>query len=55
MAQLKCHQCMLHGEELEATMLLVSSDLIVTIDTWRDESYDWTIAIKGYRLFKRHR
>jgi len=42
-------------EELEATMLLGSYDLTVLIETWWDESHDWSVAISGYRLFRRDR
>jgi len=42
-------------EDLEATMLLESYDLIALIETWWDESHDWSVAIYGYRLFRRDR
>jgi len=40
-------------EELEATMLLESYNLIALTETWWDESHDWRVAIDGYRLFRR--
>ena len=42
-------------EELEATMLLESYDLVAVTETWWDESHDWSAAIDGYRLFRRDR
>ncbi|PKU46688.1 hypothetical protein llap_3005 [Limosa lapponica baueri] len=42
-------------EELEATRLLESYDLLAITETWWDESHDWSEAIDGYRLFKRDR
>jgi len=42
-------------EELEATMLLEIYDLIALTETWWDESHNWSVAIDGYRLFKRDR
>ena len=42
-------------EELEATMLLESYDLIALTETWWDESHDWRVAIYGYRLIRRRR
>ena len=40
-------------EELEDTVLLESYDLIALTETWWDESHDWSMAINGYRLFRR--
>jgi len=40
-------------EELEATMLLESYDLIALTETWWDESHDWRVALDVYRLFTR--
>ncbi|GAB0190587.1 mitochondrial enolase superfamily member 1 [Grus japonensis] len=42
-------------EELEATVLLESYDLVAITETWWDESNDWSAAINGYRLFRRDR
>ncbi|KAK4810175.1 hypothetical protein QYF61_010948 [Mycteria americana] len=42
-------------EELEATVLLDSYDLVAITETWWDESHDWSAAINGYRLFRRVR
>ena len=42
-------------EELEATMLLESYNVVAITETWWDESHDWSAAIDGYRLFRRDR
>ncbi|KAK4809957.1 hypothetical protein QYF61_002914 [Mycteria americana] len=42
-------------EDLEATMLLESYDLVAITETWWDESCDWSVAINGYRLFRSDR
>ncbi|KAK4830595.1 hypothetical protein QYF61_012021 [Mycteria americana] len=42
-------------EELEATVLLESYDLVAITESWWDESHDWSAAINGYRLFRRDR
>jgi len=42
-------------EELEATMLLESYDLIALTETWWDEFHDWSVAIDSHRLFRRDR
>jgi len=42
-------------EELEAIVLLESCNLIALIETWWDESHDWSMVINGYRLFRRER
>ncbi|GAB0182504.1 cAMP-dependent protein kinase inhibitor alpha [Grus japonensis] len=57
-AQLKCLYTNARSmsnkqEELEATMLLESYDLVAITETWWDESHDWSAAINGYRLFRR--
>jgi len=59
-AQMKClctNACSMGNkhEELEATVLLESYDLIALIETWWKESRDWSVAIDGYRLFRRDR
>ena len=40
-------------EELEATMLLESNDLVAITETCWNESHDRSVAINGYRLFRR--
>ena len=40
-------------EKLEAPVLLESYDLIALTETWWDESHGWSVAIDGYRLFRR--
>ncbi|PKU36968.1 hypothetical protein llap_12730 [Limosa lapponica baueri] len=42
-------------EELEATVLLESYDTVAITETWWDESYNWSVAIEGYKLFRRDR
>ncbi|PKU34849.1 mitochondrial fission process protein 1 [Limosa lapponica baueri] len=42
-------------EELEATLLLKSYDLVAITETWWDESHDWRVAINSCRLFRRDR
>ena len=59
-AQLKCLYTNAHSmgnkqEELEATMLLESYDVVAITETWWDESHDWSATIDGYRLFRRDR
>ncbi|PKU31387.1 mitochondrial fission process protein 1 [Limosa lapponica baueri] len=39
-------------EELEATVLLESYDLVAITETWWDKSHDWSAAINGYRLLE---
>ncbi|KAK4806137.1 hypothetical protein QYF61_001060 [Mycteria americana] len=59
-AQMKCLYTNAHSignkqEELEATVLLESYDLVAITETWWDESHDWSAAIDGYRLFRREK
>ena len=59
-AQLKCLYTNARSmgnkqEELEATVLLESYDLVAITETWWDKSHDWSAAIDGYRLFRRDR
>ncbi|PKU42055.1 hypothetical protein llap_7636 [Limosa lapponica baueri] len=42
-------------EKLEAPMLLESYDIVTITETWWDESYHWSVAIDGYKLFRRDR
>ncbi|PKU48491.1 hypothetical protein llap_1232 [Limosa lapponica baueri] len=42
-------------EELEATVLLESYDLVAITKTLWNKSHDWSVAINGYRLFRRDR
>jgi len=53
-AQMKCLYMNAHStgnkqEELEATMLLESYDVIAITETWWEESRDWNVAIAGDR------
>ena len=59
-AQLKClytNACSMGNkpEELEATVLLERYDLVAITETWWDESHVWSVAVDGYRLFRRDR
>jgi len=52
-AQLKCLYINAHSmgnkqEELEATMLLESYNLVAITETWWDKTHDWNAAIDGY-------
>jgi len=42
-------------EEMEATGLLESYNLIALTETWWHESHYWSVAVDGYRLFRKHR
>ena len=42
-------------EEIQATVMLESYDVIALSETWWDESHDWSAAINGYRLNRRDR
>lgn len=59
-AHLKClytNACSMGNEqeELETTVHLESCDLIADTETWWDESHDWSAAINGHKLSRRHR
>jgi len=51
----KAHSMGNKQEELEATVLLENCDLVDITETWWDESHNWSVAIEGYRLFRRDR
>ncbi|PKU31150.1 hypothetical protein llap_18546 [Limosa lapponica baueri] len=56
--EVSLHQCMQHRqqqEELEAILLQESYDVVAITETWWDKSYDWSVAIDGYKLFRRDR
>ena len=58
--QMKClctnaHSLENKQEELEATVLLESYNVVAIIETCWDESHDWCLPIDGYRLFRRDR
>ena len=36
-------------------MLLESYNLVAITEIWWDKSHDWSVAIDGYRLFRRDR
>ena len=40
-------------EELEATVLLENDDIVAITETWWDDSHDWSVAINGYKLFRK--
>ncbi|PKU40055.1 nipped-b-like protein [Limosa lapponica baueri] len=59
-AQLKClytSACSMGNkqEELEAIVLLERYDIVAITETWWDESYNWSVGIEGYKLFRRDR
>jgi len=59
-AQMKClctNACSMGNkqEELESTVLLANYDLIALTEIWWDEYHDWSVAIDGYRRFRRDR
>ncbi|GAB0209472.1 hypothetical protein GRJ2_003414300 [Grus japonensis] len=59
-AQLKClyaNACSMGNkqEELETCTHLQGYDLIGITETWWDGSYDWSVGMEGYRLFRKDR
>ncbi|GAB0180798.1 hypothetical protein GRJ2_000545100 [Grus japonensis] len=42
-------------EELETCVCLQGCDLIGITETWWDSSYDWSVGMEGYRLFRKDR
>ncbi|GAB0193880.1 mitochondrial enolase superfamily member 1 [Grus japonensis] len=42
-------------EELETCVCLQGYDLIGITETWWDGSYDWSVGMEGYRLFRKDR
>jgi len=42
-------------QELEATVMLESYNLLAITETWWEESHDCSAAIDCYRLFRRDR
>ncbi|GAB0179855.1 hypothetical protein GRJ2_000450800 [Grus japonensis] len=42
-------------EELETCVRLKGYDLIGITETWWDSSYDWSVGMEGYRLFRKDR
>ncbi|GAB0208559.1 hypothetical protein GRJ2_003321600 [Grus japonensis] len=42
-------------EELETCVCLQGYDLIGITETWWDSSYDWSVGMEGYRLFRKDR
>ena len=42
-------------EELEAIVQQDSYDLVAIMETWWDDSRDWSAAVDGYKLFRRDR
>ena len=43
------------NEELETCAHLQGYDLIGIMETWWDGSYDWSVGMEGYRLFRKDR
>ncbi|GAB0175694.1 hypothetical protein GRJ2_000034600 [Grus japonensis] len=59
-AQLKCLYTNARSmgnkqEELEMCVCLQGYDLIGITETWWDSSYDWSVGMEGYRLFRKDR
>ncbi|GAB0203195.1 hypothetical protein GRJ2_002785100 [Grus japonensis] len=59
-AQLKCLYVNTRSmgnkqEELETCVCLQDYDLIGITETWWDSSYDWSVGMEGYRLFRKDR
>ncbi|GAB0210369.1 hypothetical protein GRJ2_003502700 [Grus japonensis] len=59
-AQLKCLYANARSmgnkqEELEMCVCLQGYDLIGIRETWWDSSYDWSVGMEGYRLFRKDR
>ncbi|GAB0175367.1 hypothetical protein GRJ2_000001900 [Grus japonensis] len=59
-AQLKCiytNGCSLGNkqEELEAIVQQENHDIISIMETWWDDSHNWSAAVNGYKLFRRER
>lgn len=42
-------------EELEASGLLESYNLVAITKTWREKSHSWSVAVDGYRLLRKDR
>ena len=59
-AQLKCiytNTCSKSNEqeELEAIVQQENYDIVAITETWWDDSHNWSAAMDGYKLFRRHR
>ncbi|GAB0188316.1 hypothetical protein GRJ2_001296900 [Grus japonensis] len=59
-AQLKCLYTNARSmgnkqEELETCVCLQGYDLIGITEMWWDSSYDWSVGMEGYRLFRKDR
>ncbi|KAK4830603.1 hypothetical protein QYF61_012029 [Mycteria americana] len=42
-------------EELEAIVYQENYDMVAITETWWDDSHNWSAAMDGYKLFRRHR
>ncbi|KAK4820687.1 hypothetical protein QYF61_003607 [Mycteria americana] len=59
-AQLKClytNACSMGNkqEELEAIVHQENYDMVAITETWWDDSHNWSVAMDGYKLFRRDR
>lgn len=59
-AQLKCHHTNAHSlgnkqEMLESTGLLENHNVVAITETWWNGSYDWSVPVDCYELFRRDR
>ncbi|KAK4812337.1 hypothetical protein QYF61_017114 [Mycteria americana] len=57
-AQLKCLYTIARGmgnkqEELEAIVHQENYDMVAIMETWWDDSHNWSAAMDGYKLFRR--
>ena len=41
--------------ELEASVVLENHNIAAVTKTWWDESYDWSVAMDSYKLFRGNR
>ena len=46
-------QSMGNKQEESETTVLQSYNLVAIMETWWGEPHDWSVAIDGYRLFRR--
>ena len=59
-AQLECIYSSAHSlgnkqEMLESAVLLENLSIVAITETWWNDSYDWSVAIDCYKLFRRGR
>ncbi|PKU47447.1 rna-directed dna polymerase from mobile element jockey-like [Limosa lapponica baueri] len=42
-------------EELEAIVQQENYDVVAVMETWWDDSHNWSAPVDGYKLFRRNR